>query len=215
MDTVLQEDYAKSTIVLGVPDVDGFLQVVPNVASAEECQQIIQEAEKTGFVRASLYTDKAGVEHYSETRKSDRCIIDSKAFAETLWKRLEPFIPKRLADGWEAKRMTERLRLLRYSKGDEFLPHSDGTYFSPDGLQSKITILLYLNVGYKGAFTHFLTRDSQWSGIQPEVGMVTLQDQGLMHCVPPLEEGVKYVLRTEVMYAFPTNPNTVKVMKLS
>lgn len=30
--------------------------------------------------------------------------------------------------------------------------------------------------------------------------MVVLQDQRLLHGVPPLLEGVKYVIRTDVMY---------------
>ena len=213
IDSVLKGVCIPST-VFGVPDVEGFLQVIPNAVTPTECEAIIQLAEQKGFARASLYTDKTGVEHYSEIRKSDRCIIDSKPFAEALWKRLVPYIPKHLADGWEAKGMNERLRLLRYRQGDEFLPHSDGTYYSPDGLQSKITILLYLNAGYKGGYTHFLTQKGEWSGIQPEIGMVTMQDQGLMHCVPPLEEGTKYVLRTEVMYGFPVDTSKVKVIKI-
>ena len=213
MDTILTIREAAQQ-VLSVDGVDGFLQIIPNVLTPEECQQIIREGEQKGFLPASLYTDKAGVEHFSELRKSYRCIIDSIPFAQMLWNRLEPFIPKRLSDGWEVKGINERLRLLRYTKGDEFLPHTDGTYQNAASHMSKITILIYLNTGYKGGFTNFKNNQGSWTAILPEVGMVAIQDQGLLHCVPPLEEGTKYVLRTEVMYGYPYDSASVKVVKI-
>lgn len=214
MDSVL-EPRDLNLQLQGVPNVDGFLYTIPHCVSEEECKRIIYEAEQKGFVAASLYTDKDGVEHFSDRRKSYRCIIDSFPFAAELWRRIKPFVPPTLPGGWQVVGLNERLRILRYKEADEFKVHTDGTYIGPDGTeQSRITVLIYLNTGYEGAFTTFLNKEGGWTGIVPEVGMVAMQDQGLLHCVPPMQKGVKYVLRTEVMYKLPlTGP--VKVVKIT
>jgi hypothetical protein len=200
MDTVLSESH----IIVGnaeVPsNIPGFLQTLKNVLTPEECAAIIDLAEAQGFVQASIYTDVGGREHYSDTRKSSRCIVDSHEFVTRLWARIEPFVPTTWK-GATCVGLNERLRILRYDPGDEFKPHSDGAYTAPSGAISKITVLIYLNEGYKGGYTHFLREDGQsWLAIEPHVGSVAMQDQALVHGVPPLESGRKYAIRTEVMY---------------
>lgn len=183
------------------PDIPGFIKVLKNVFTQEECKAMIATAEQTGFTKASFYTDHEGKEHFSEIRKSQRCIIDSHAFADDLMERIKDYIPKEF-NGKPLADINERLRILKYEPGDEFKPHSDGKYYSPKGTISQITILLYLNTNYKGGYTCFHDGET-WIPIIPETGMVVLQDQDLYHGVPPLEEGIKYAIRTEVMYNMP------------
>lgn len=201
IDTVLSPCPEKVCAVFQIPDLPGLVLKISDVCSASECEDIITVAEKAGFVRASFFTDKDGTEHYSEIRKSDRCILDSKPFAAELFRRLLPHLPAEM-NGCKVVGVNERLRILRYGPGDEFQLHSDGCYISPmDGSTSVLTILLYLNEEYEGGFTTFLDKDSAYVELVPHVGMVTLQEQPLLHLVPPLKKGVKYVLRTEVMVA--------------
>lgn len=202
LDTVLDPH----RVVIGdhavVRNVPGFLHTLQNVLSPEECAAIIEIAEGIGFVPVSLYTDITGKEHFSENRKSARCIVDSHEFVRRLWLRIQHVAPPT----WGVTAATcvglnERLRILRYDPGDEFLPHSDGSYVSPSGAISKLTVLLYLNVGYEGGFTQFVdSTQSAWVPIQPSVGSVAIQDQALVHRVPPVLSGRKYAIRTEVMY---------------
>lgn len=205
-------------------DVAGYTRILPAILSPTECTALIEHAERNGFVKASLYTDHKGAEHYSDVRKSKRTMIDSREFVDELWKRIAHVVPLtwdgaplHIAEGATSP-LNERLRILKYdTPGDEFRPHADGNYTSSLGgvdSISRITILIYLNVGYTGAFTHFLADDdmkkskkskksmkqSVWIPVIPTVGGVTLQDQSLVHCVPPLISGTKYVVRTEVMY---------------
>ncbi len=200
IDSVLEEFRTHVGNAETPPHVPGFLTTVRDVLSPQECADIIRIAEETGFVRASIYTDATGKEHFSDNRKSSRCIIDSPAFVERLWRRLEPHIPKR----WNTATcvgINERLRILRYDPGDEFKPHQDGAYTAPSGAISKITILIYLNADYDGAWTHFLHENQhEWVPVCPYVGSVAMQDQSLVHYVPPLQTGRKYAIRTEVMY---------------
>ena len=215
IDTVLSRGPETVYSCFQIPELPGFVLKISDVFSAAECSAVIAIAETTGFVRASFFTDKDGTEHYSEIRKSDRCILDSKPFAAELFRRLYSHLPAEI-NGCKVVGVNERLRVLKYSPGDEFKLHSDGCYISPiDGSYSVLTILLYLNEGYEGGFTTFLDTNSAYVELLPHVGMVSLQDQPLLHLVPPLKKGVKYVLRTEVMYAAPSCKEAeVKVVKV-
>jgi hypothetical protein len=180
--------------------IPGFFRVMHGVLSPEECAQIVHMAENKGFEKAALYTDNAGRDHFSDTRKSLRCIIDSFGFTEELWRRVEAVVPPAWhTAGQTAVGLNERLRILKYHPGDEFKMHSDGAYTAPNGDSSKITLLIYLNEGYEGGFTHYSSYEGMIA-VVPKIGAVVLQDQALGHCVPPLQKGVKYALRTEVMY---------------
>lgn len=192
-------------------DVNGYTRVMHNILSESECTRLIEHAEHNGFAKASLFTDHTGKEYYSDIRRSKRTMIDSREFVDKLWKRISHVVPHTWNgaslhfSGSNKSPLNERLRILKYdTPGDEFRPHADGNYTSSrDGIDSisRITILIYLNVGYTGAYTHFLADDyTTWIPIIPTIGGVTLQDQVLVHYVPPLISGVKYVVRTEVMY---------------
>lgn len=203
MDTVLKSRSGKTHVdeeTIKNDAIPGFFRVIHGVLTPEECSQIIHMAENKGFVKAALYTDHLGRDHFSETRKSQRCIIDSFGFAEELWRRIQAVVPPVWhAGGQTVVGLNERLRILKYFPGDEFKPHSDGAYTAPNGDSSKITVLIYLNEGYEGGFTHYNSYEGLIA-VVPKIGAVVLQDQALGHCVPPLQTGVKYALRTEVMY---------------
>ena len=203
VDAVLSEK-TESTITSETLTYPGYIQILKNVLSADECGELIKATEAHGFKRASLYTDLFGKEYFSDTRKSERCIVDSPSFVAALEERLRHYLPADFRSG-TLKGINERLRFLKYTTGDEFKPHIDGSYTADDGAISKITILIYLNADYTGAYTEF-AGESDWMSVVPESGMVLLQDQSLLHRVPPLQTGCKYVIRTEVMY-YPPAPN--------
>lgn len=207
MDTVLGTSFSKASPE-SLPDIPGFAVQLRDVLTAEECQQIIQNAEAKGFTQAALYTDFLGSDHMNtDVRKSQRCIVDSHTFAASLWERIQHAVPVTFTRDnmvFTATGINERLRILRYYPGDEFKPHMDGQYGAPNGDISQITILIYLNEGYKGGFTSFMNADNtRMIPVEPHTGMVVLQDQKLLHGVPSLLEGVKYAIRTEVMYRPP------------
>jgi hypothetical protein len=202
METVLC--HAPTPQEVSAPSVPGFIKLLANVFSPEECNNLIHVAEQTGFTKASLFTDYAGQEHFSDIRKSQRCIVDSPTFASAILERIKEYVPLEF-NGKPLVGINERMRFLKYLPGDEFKPHVDGKYTTSGGAISQITILIYLNKEYKGGYTCFHDGET-WQPIVPETGMVALQDQDLYHGVPPLEEGVKYAIRTEVMYQLPPTP---------
>lgn len=87
MDAVLGETHTTGSCY-EVKNVPGFLQTIHTVLTSEECTAIIGVAETQVFVKASIYTDSTGTEHFSENRKSSRCIVDSHEFVRRLWLQL-------------------------------------------------------------------------------------------------------------------------------
>ncbi len=203
MDSVLETKEStetKAAVFDVVDNVPGFLVYAEGVLTAKECEAIIEIAEEKGFVPAAIYTDQEGNDHFSDIRTSHRCIVDSEAFADQLWERVKHMVPPRWK-GATCVGLNGRIRILRYDPGEEFKPHRDGTYAAPSGALSKLTLLLYLNEGYQGGRTEFVdSSESAWVAIPPHVGAVAIQDQDLIHRVPPLQTGRKYAIRTDVMY---------------
>jgi prolyl 4-hydroxylase len=204
MDSVLAPDgqIISADMAIRNEAIPGFFCLLHKVLTVKECDIVIDLVEEKGFVQAALYTDNAGRDHYSSARKSQRCIIDSFTFAEELWRRIQTIVPPVWKHGEVVVGLNERMRILKYKPGDEFKMHSDGSYTAPNGDTSKITVLVYLNEGYQGGFTHYSSYEGPVAVI-PKIGSVILQDQALGHFVPPLQSGIKYALRTEVMYRPP------------
>lgn len=235
---------------------DLFAACVHNVITEKECQDLIDRSEQLGYENALVNIGNGQQVSMSHVRNSGRCIIDDVAYAGTLYHRLlqklqeRPDILERVLH-WQsvpllrAVGLNERLRLLRYDPGCYFKPHSDGSYrrgneAGPDrrGERSQLTFLLYLNDGYTGGLTRFVTRhrknnvfsslpltledgvandtDNSGAGTSDEVarlnqldssftvntrpGSVLLFEHSCYHEGPTVEQGRKYILRTEVMY---------------
>jgi prolyl 4-hydroxylase len=95
---------------------------------------------------------------------------------------------------------------LKYHPGDFFRIHKDGNYVRENGETSLITMLFYLNEGYKGGKTVFYKPSGNQVNLKviPKTGMILLHDHMIDHCVPELKKGVKYVIQTDVMYKLET-----------
>ncbi len=194
VDNVLSKSY--TTEILYAPhSIPGHVQILKNVLTKAECATLITESEKVGFHTASYQTDNG----YSDIRKSQRCLIDSRQFVQRLFDRLHSYLPQRFGEG-TLKCIYDRLRILKYAIGDEFRAHKDGKTIDVDASVSKFSLLIYLNDDYGGGCTEFMNGDKEWVSVVPETGMVLIYDQNLLHRVPPLVGGCKYVIRTELMY---------------
>jgi len=188
---------------------------LPGAVSPAEAASIIASSEELCFVPASL--NVRGEQVMDSRRRSGRLLVDSPSFAAALWQRVRHAVPATL-HGRPALGLNQRLRILRYRPGDSFAPHADGHFACADGSASSLlTLLLYLNGAedYEGGRTVFFSSEDEayaaWRmaqaagtpghSVEPQAGLVLLQDQVIWHAVPELQVGTKYVLRTEVMYA--------------
>ena len=152
----------------------------------------------------------------TDIRNNDRCIWDSQEEVEKIWNRIKNFIPK-VWNGREVLGLNERLRFLRYEKGQYFAPHYDGTYMRDNGERSYITFQAYLNDGFEGGCTTFLN-NSVWGKdkttmedvkyeVVPRKGSVLIFQHDMLHEGSELLSGRKYSVRTDVMYAATRNNN--------
>jgi len=140
--------------------------------------------------------------------------------------------PAKRRETWRLTRPNERMRFLKYVGGEYFRPHCDGTYETPDGRErSYVTFHLYLNDtgmptaesleglseadrkdaerdALKGGATtfHSLTWDDERVDIEPKAGRVLLfQHRNLVHSGDDVVAGVKYTMRTDIMYELEEN----------
>jgi prolyl 4-hydroxylase len=67
----------------------------------------------------------------------------------------------------------------------------------PNGEQSMLTFMLYLNGDFEGGETNFQSGVS----VKPETGMVLVFRHALFHEGAAVTSGRKYVLRSDVMFS--------------
>ena len=150
-------------------------------------------------------------------RLNDRMMSDDKDFADFVWKRIEGLIPKKYihqGTEWELDDLNSRWRFCKYTKGHYFGGHTDGAYPENYNRRSFLTFMFYLNSpkdgAYKGGSTNFLKYQKKMTyekeilhSVIPDAGMALVflqEDVDYLHEGALLEEGTKYILRTDVMY---------------
>ncbi|EGB12004.1 hypothetical protein AURANDRAFT_20543, partial [Aureococcus anophagefferens] len=98
-------------------------------------------------------------------------------------------------------------QVLRYESGDAFDAHRDAA-FSRRGLTSFVTVQIYLNDGgrdFDGGETRFVGKDRRgapedYEDVVPRVGRLLYFDHDLLHEGRLVTRGVKYAIRTELMF---------------
>ncbi len=165
-----------------------------NVLSPEECLAFIQRAEQHGFEKA-MVSSRHGAVINLNVRNNDRVIVDDPELAEQIWQRIKHLLPV-MQQGREIRGLNERFRFYRYTEGQVFRWHCDGYFERENGEQSVLTFLIYLNDDYVGGETNF-----EWTKVKGETGMGLIFPHHLVHQGNAvLGDGVKYVIRTDVMY---------------
>lgn len=168
---------------------------VDNVLTPEECKELIQITEGDGYKSAPITTRK-GFVHKPEVRNNTRVIDDNPERAEWLFEKIKQYLPEQI---WNHKLvgLNERFRFYKYVPGEYFKWHFDGAYERSPIEKSFLTVLIYLNGDCKGGETQFA---DDIRGVEPETGKMLIFSHPIRHQGCEVESGVKYVLRTDVMY---------------
>lgn len=189
-----------------LPTCAGF--VIPHFLSAEECQKLIDLCEVESF---KTLPETSLASHRTNTR----ILVTNSALATSLYDRVESFLPKEIkyeGEAWKLFGVNEHLRFCKYEKGQFFDKHIDGhlTFDNSTGelkeRQSFFTLMVYLNDVLEGAGgrTRFYSHDGKQLVVdhvyQPAGGDCMCLDQEKLHDGERLEDGVKYIMRTEVIY---------------
>jgi len=172
-----------------------------NVLTPKECKELIDKTEKKGYELALVNVGFGRQEKMTDVRNNGRCIIDDENYAYNLWTRIKDYIPP-VFKRRQVLGLNERLRFLRYDKGEYFKPHQDGCYRRENGEISQITFQLYLNEGFEGGATNFLSYSSNDEmPVIPKTGSVLIFQHDILHEGEKLKKGRKYAMRTDIMYS--------------
>ncbi|XP_064601868.1 uncharacterized protein LOC135467886 [Liolophura sinensis] len=189
---------------LDLPDGEKALAfVLDNVYTKQECDEYIKKTEEMGYEKALLNTGGDTQMLRTDVRNSYRCIWDSVEEGKKLWQRIQAYIPVDYTPGWQPVGLNERLRFLRYDPGEYFKPHYDGSYQRKNGEKSFITIQLYLNEGFEGGNTTFLSRFGEGHNaipVVPRTGSVLIFKHHILHEGSILVKGRKYSMRSDIMF---------------
>lgn len=171
-----------------------------NFLSLAECEQHIAASEQHGYEEAAISTP-AGQVVVKSVRNNDRIIWDDPALAELWWKRCEEHLPVSFGN-WQRQGLNERFRFYRYTPGQTFKKHRDGSFQRRKGEESWMTLMVYLNDGYSGGRTRFwFAGNAEETVVSPEAGSALIFMHDRLHEGEIVTAGVKYVLRTDIMYS--------------
>ena len=183
---------------------DKWVYVIRNVLTKTECESLIKLSENSGYQDALVNIGGGYQQKISSVRNCKRVMIDNTEMTDHLWLRLSQFIPT-IFKGRRKISFNERLRFLRYHKGEYFSPHFDGTYVRDNKEElSQMSVLIYLNDDYKGATTNFLDVKGSDRKYAPKItqGMALIFEHKIYHEGAELLKGVKYIIRTDVMFTY-------------
>ncbi|WP_164010780.1 prolyl hydroxylase family protein [Pyxidicoccus trucidator] len=173
-----------------------LLITVANLLSAEECRALVERIESEGPTAAPITTAKGFVMR-PDIRNNTRVMFDDVALAATLFERISPHVPHRLEREWVACGANERLRCYRYEAGQYFAPHFDGAFVRHSDERSLLTFMVYLNDCPHGGATNFFALGYS---VTPSMGTALLFNHHLLHEGAEVTAGIKYALRTDLMY---------------
>ncbi|HEX5059619.1 MAG TPA: 2OG-Fe(II) oxygenase [Kofleriaceae bacterium] len=168
---------------------------VDDVLSAAECAEVVTRIEALGPTAAPITTSR-GFEMRPDVRNNTRVIFDDVTLAQTLFERVAPHLPLRLCNMTPAG-ANERFRCYRYENEQRFAPHYDGAFQRNEQERSLLTFMVYLNEGFGGGATTFHDFDVS---VVPKTGRALLFQHFLLHEGCSVTSGVKYALRSDVMY---------------
>lgn len=211
-----------SSDLVPVTGKTSFAIVIHNLLSPDECSSLIRRAEHEGFDHALIHGPDGKEVLNQSVRNCGRCIIDDDELSNAIYQRIRDALRGTV---WEKKLLTftsrkqhvndsrtatavglnERMRFLKYEPGQFFAPHHDIRYVrgpefgSRAGETSYVTVHIYLNEKVKGGSTRFLC-GTRYYEVDPKVGSVLIFDHDLLHEGSKVTSGVKYSVRTDIMY---------------
>uniref|UniRef100_A0A0G4GJD5 Fe2OG dioxygenase domain-containing protein n=1 Tax=Chromera velia CCMP2878 TaxID=1169474 RepID=A0A0G4GJD5_9ALVE len=204
-ESVLGSEFKKCEVHPIDLDCGRYAVFCPEVLSPKECRSLIQLIEKTGFEPALVNIGGGHQMKDTSVRNNDRCMVDCPEFASQLFHRIKHALPEKFK-GARAVGANERLRFLRYYPGQYFAPHYDGLFRRDDGSGefSMITLQLYLNGDCEGGATTFMGEKpgnpEEDVPVIPQMGSVLLFEHKILHEGSVLKKGVKYAMRTDIMF---------------
>lgn len=175
---------------------------IDNFLSQQECSDLIRYSERIGFEQATINTSD-GQRTVGDLRNNDRVIFDDADLSDLLFARARPLLYRDFG-GRRLTGLNERFRFYRYGPGQKFDWHYDGYFERSAQERSQFTFMVYLSDGFEGGGTSFRGELPGHAGnglyVEPEAGKALAFYHPIEHRGDEVVSGVKYVIRTDVMY---------------
>ncbi len=195
---------------VGVESVPGAF-VLENFFSPVECDDIVRCAETMGFDQAKVTTTGGHMLSMPNYRSNERVIWHTDpSWLEKINARLMPFLQRPsvadLIPGWKPYAINERMRIFKYSKGQQFKMHFDGGFAKNQFDRSHMTFIAYLGTPEDGGHTGFYSNsETEIVTVPPVKGSALIffhQNHALspLHSGKPVVRGTKYALRSDIMF---------------
>ncbi|KAK6181570.1 hypothetical protein SNE40_009397 [Patella caerulea] len=202
---------------------EGFL--LSNLLSELECQDIIKKGEEIGFDSIHGANDnyrsckRITLENQTLNdilwKRIQPYLGDIRIDGDPTQQHIHG-ITTVLQGLWKPCGLNNVFRLCRYFPGGHFAPHYDGFFGRSSSERSLQTLMLYLNGGFSGGCTNFVDEaqelhkgeDGKYCAedkniiyrIHPKSGLGIIFNHHRLHEGQRLGDGVKYILRTDIMY---------------
>lgn len=170
----------------------------------EQCAALIARIESLGVGPAPII--RGGKERIEPgVRNNSRVMFDDQPLADALDGLARPHVPASMFGVMTPAGicMNERFRGYRYEAGQQFAPHFDGSFKRDEKEESLLTFMIYLNEGFGGGSTRFEDFDVT---VTPKTGLAIFFQHRLLHEGCRIESGVKYILRSDILYRAPSSP---------
>jgi hypothetical protein len=169
--------------------------LIEDFLTEAECEEYITMTENKVFEEAKINLQGQQLMNKG-VRNNDRLMIFDKNLAETLFEKASQFLPP-MHDGYTLQDFNEMFRIYKYAPGQRFKMHRDGSYIRNENEKSFYTFLIYLNDDFEGGETEF----ENLFTVAPKKGSALIFYHPLRHEGKILINGIKYVLRTDIMYS--------------
>ncbi len=168
--------------------------LIEDFLTVEECDAFLNRFEQEQFEQAKVNLHGKQIMR-KDVRNNDRYIFFDQELAEELWEKTKPYMNKTFGS-YEAIGLNEMFRVYKYTQGQRFKMHRDGSYHRNNKECSYFSFLIYLNDDFEGGETEFYG----FSTVKPKKGTVLIFRHPHRHEGKELIKGTKYVLRSDIMY---------------
>jgi len=169
--------------------------LIESFLSDQNCKELIDLAENIGFKKADVQLSSHKRQLLTDIRNNERVNHENSAMAKAWWEKLNSQeLPK-----YQDKKpigISPYFRFYKYTPGQKFNMHKDGQQ-KVDNSTSYYTFLVYLNDKFSGGSTKFRLSELE---IFPKAGQALLFQHQLWHQGTRVDSGVKYVLRSDLLY---------------
>ena len=168
---------------------------VDDVLTAAQCAAYIaQYHQQAAEIAPVVGKDGVGVD--LAVRNNTRVMWDDRDQADGLVRAVGATVPAQ----WHGERLVggnPRLRLYCYQPGQHHSAHWDTVVELAGRVNSRMTLVLYLNDDFQGGATEFPELNAR---VTPQRGRALLFQHRVLHAATPVTRGAKFVLRTDLLF---------------